>query len=316
VRRREFLTLVGGAAALWPRAAPAQLAGRRYRIAMFTTEPAPFFVEELGRVGFVLGQNLEVDSRAVGVSPAAFEKLAVDVVKARPDVLVAFGPDAIRAAQNSTQHIPIQALADDLLGSKLVASMPHPEGNTTGVAIFAYQLDVKRLELLHEAIPKAQRIALLADHEPIRNIDALQNAGRALGVEIVQFTARSEDELNRTIEFMERKEIEAVNVLASPILWKFRELLLDRLRMRRIPTIWQWPEGAETGGLIAYGPRLPEVFRQCARQVVKLLLGAKVADVPVEQPTELVLAINLRTANAFGMVIPPALLSRADQVID
>jgi putative tryptophan/tyrosine transport system substrate-binding protein len=316
MKRRNFVTIIGAAAVLWPHAASAQLAGRQYRIAMLASEPTQFFVEELDRAGFVIGRNLEIDSRAVGVSPAAFEKLATEVVKARPDVLVAFGPDAIRAAQKSTQHIPIQALADDLLGSKLVASMPHPEGNTTGVAIFAYQLDVKRLELLHEALPKAQRIALLADHEPIRNIDALQNAARALGVEIVQFTARSEDDVIRTIEIMERKEIEAVNVLASPILWRFRQLIVDRLRTQRIPTIWQWPEGAEAGGLIAYGPRLPEVFRQCARQVVRLLLGAKVKDVPVEQPTKFDFVINMKTAKALGLSVSTSLLLRADEVIE
>ncbi len=316
MRRREFIALIGGAAALCPHAAPAQLSGRQYRIAIFATEQTQFFLEELGRAGFVIGRNLEFDSRAIGAPPADYEKLAVEVVKARPDVLVAFGPDAIRAAQKSTQQIPIEALADDLLGSKLVASMPRPDGNTTGVAIFAFQLDVKRLELLHEALPKAQRIAVFADHEPIRNIDVLQSAAHVLGVEIVPFNARSEDEVIRSIDMMETKRVEAVNVLASPILWSFRQLIRDRLDKHRIPTIWQWPEGAETGGLIAYGPRLPDVFRQCARQVVKLLLGAKVADIRVEQPTEFVLAINLKTAKALGVIIPPTLLSRADQVID
>ena len=316
MRRRELITLFGGAAALWSRSAPAQLAGRQYRLAIIATERTQFFIEELGRAGFVIGRNLEVDSRGIGVPPAAYEKLAEEVVKARPDVLVAFGPDAIRAAQKSTQNIPIQALADDLLGSKLVASMPHPDGNTTGVAIFAFQLDVKRLELLHEALPKARRMALLADHEPIRNINGLQSAARALGIEIAPFTARSEDEVVRAIDIMETRGVEAVNVLASPILWRFRELIHNRLDMHRIPAIWQWPEGAETGGLIAYGPRLPDVFRQCARQVVKLLLGSKVADIPLEQPTEFVLAINLKTAKALGVIIPPTLLSRADEVID
>ncbi|WP_258767386.1 ABC transporter substrate-binding protein [Bradyrhizobium arachidis] len=283
---------------------------------MLATERAQLLVEELSRAGFVTGRNLEFDSRGVGVLPAAYEEVAPEMVKARPDVIIAFGPDAIRAAQKATRHIPIQALADDLLGSKLVASMPHPEGNTTGVAIFAFQLDVKRLELLHEVLPRAQRIAVLADHEPIRNIDVLESAARALGIKIASFTARSENDVTRAIEVMQTTGIEAVNVLASPVLWRFRQLILDHLSVHHIPSIWQWPEGAEAGGLVAYGPRLPDVFRQCARQVVKLLRGANVADVPVEQPTEFVLVINLKAANALGVIFPPAIIGRADQVID
>ena len=316
MRRRKFLTLLSSAVVTWPFPASAQEAGRQYRIAILSTERSQFFLEELGRAGFVVDRNLEVDSRGIGVAPDAYEKLAIELTKARPDVLVAFGPEAIRAAQKATQRIPIQALADDLLGSKLVASMPHPDGNTTGVSIFAFQLDVKRLELLHEALPKAQRIAVFADHEPIRNIEALQSAARALGIEIASFTARSEDEVIRAIDTMETKRVEAVNVLASPILWGFRQLMRDRLDLHRLPAIWQWPEGAEAGGLIAYGPRLPGVFRQCARQVVKLLLGAKVVDIPVEQPTEFELIINLKTAKMLGVQIPPMLLSRANNIVE
>lgn len=316
MKRRSFLASIGAVVVLQSPSAPAQLAGRQYRIAMLAAEPTQFLIEELGRAGFVIGRNLEIDNRGIGAPPADYEKLAQEVVKAQPDVIVAFGPEAIRAAQKSTQRIPIQALADDLLGSKLVASMSHPDGNTTGVAIFAFQLDVKRLELLHEALPKAHRVAILADHEPIRNIDVLRSAAHTLGVEIAPFMARSEDEVIRAIDFMETSEVEAVNVLASPFLWKFRQIIRQKLEMRRLPAIWQWPEGAEAGGLIAYGPALPNVFRQCARQVVKLLLGARVADIPVEQPTEFVLAINLKAAQTLGVSIPPTLLSRADQVID
>ncbi|MGY0574804.1 ABC transporter substrate-binding protein [Bradyrhizobium sp. RDM12] len=242
--------------------------------------------------------------------------IANELIKTRPDVLMVTGPEAARAAQKSTQRTPIVALADDLLGSKLVASMPRPDGNTTGVAIFAFQLDVKRLELLHEALPRVRRIAVLADHEPIRSIDTLENAARAFGVEIVPFTARSEDQVFRAIDRMAATSVEALNILASPILSSFRLLILDHLALRRLPAIWQWPEGAEDGGLIAYGPRLSVVFRQCARQVAKLLRGAKVVDVPVEQPTDFELIINLKAAKALGLEIPAILLGRADEVIE
>ena len=317
MRRREFITLLGGAAAMWPHTAPAQQAGRKYRIAILATAGSHIFLDELGQAGFVEGHNLEIDSRGIGVASASYEKIAVELTKARPDVLVVFGAELASAAQKSTQRIPIVALADDLLGSKLVASMPHPDGNTTGVAIFAFQLDVKRLELLHEALPGARRIALFADHEPIRNVDALESAARAFGIEIVPFTARSEDEVIRAIDAMKTTQVDAVNLLASPILsGKFSLLIRDRFDLRRLPAIWQWPEDAEAGGLIAYGPRLSVVFRQCARQVAKLLRGAKVVDVPVEQPTEFELIINLKTAKALGVEIPPTLLSRANATIE
>ncbi|WP_245330383.1 ABC transporter substrate-binding protein [Bradyrhizobium sp. AS23.2] len=278
---------------------------------------AQVLLDELDQTGFVEGRNLEVDSRGIGVAPASYEEVAVELTKARPDVLVVFGPDAARAVQKATQRIPIVALADDLLGSKLVTSMSHPDGNTTGVAIFAFQLDVKRLALLHEALPAARKIAVFGDHEPIRNIDALESAARAFGIEIVPYVARSEGGVIRAIDAMKATSVEAVNVLASPLLGgSLRSLIRERFDLYRLPAILQWPEEAEAGGLIAYGPRLSVVFRQCARQVAKLLRGAKVAEVPVEQPTEIVLAINLKTAKALGVIIPPTLLSGADQVID
>jgi putative tryptophan/tyrosine transport system substrate-binding protein len=314
VRRREFIARLGGVAAVWPLAARAQVTGRHYRIAMLG--PRSFF-EELGQAGFVEGRNLEIDGRGLGVATASYEAVAVELTKAHPNVFMVAGTEAARALQKATQHIPIVALADDLLESKLVSSMPHPDGNTTGVAMFAFQLDIKRLELLHKALPGAQRIAVLADHEPIRGIDALKSAARAFGIEIVPFVARSEDEVIRAIDAMKATPVEAVNVLASPILGAhFRLLIRDRFDLRRLPAIWQWPEGAEAGGLIAYGPRLSVVFRQCARQVAKLLRGAKVADVPVEQPTEFELIINLKTAKTLGVEIPPALLSRANTTIE
>src|SRR5215207_19745 len=215
MKRREYITLLGSAAVMWAPDVPAQEVGRLYRIAIVAAPGWEIFFDELARAGFVEGRNLEVDSRGVGVSPASHENVAVGLTKARPDVLMVAGPDATRAAQKATQRIPIVALADDLLGSKLVASMPHPDGNTTGVAIFAFQLDVKRLELLHEALPGARRIAILADHEPIRNIDALGVAARPLGIQLVPFAARSEDEIIRAIDAMKSTQVEAVNVLAS-----------------------------------------------------------------------------------------------------
>lgn len=317
MRRREFMTLLGSAAMVRSSAALAQQAGRRYRVAIIAAPGWDVFSEELGRAGFVEGHNLEIDGRGLGVAAASYEEVAVELTKARPDVLMVAGPDAARAAQKATQRIPIVALVDDLLSSKVVASMPRPEGNTTGVAIFAFQLDVKRLELLHEALPGARRIAVFADHEPIRNIEALESAARAFGIEIAPFSARSETEVIRAIDAMKATPVDAVNVLASPILGgALRSLIRDRFDLHALPAILQWPEMAEVGGLMAYGPRLSVVFRQCARQVARLLQGAKVADVPVEQPTGFELILNLKTAKALGVKFPPTLVSRANATIE
>ena len=183
------------------------------------------------------------DGRGLGVAAASYEAVALELTKARPDMLIVAGPDAGRAAQKATQRIPIVALADDLLGSKLVASMPHPEGNTTGVAIFAFQLDVKRLELLHEALPQARRIAVFGDHEPIRNIRDLDNAARGFDVKINPFSARLEEEVIRAIAAMKATPVEAVNLLASPILWgEFRSLIRDRLDLHHLPPFGSGPK--------------------------------------------------------------------------
>jgi putative ABC transport system substrate-binding protein len=322
MRRREFILGVGEVSVLaaFP-VARAQEAGRRYRIAILTNTPRedrgwPIFLDELGHGGFVEGGNLDVDYRGFGVAPPSLEAVAIELTRARPDVIVATGPEAARAAQQATRSIAIVAIADDLVASGLVASMPHPDGNTTGVAIFAFQLDVKRLELLHEALPEARRIGILADREQVPTLSALNAAARDFGIEISPFTARSQEEIIHAIDAMRATAVDAVNVLASPILWGLLSLILDRLRLSRLPAIWQWPEGAKEGGLIAYGPRLDAVLRPCARQVAKLLRGAKVADVPVEQPTKFELVINAKTARTLGITFPPTLLARADQVIE
>jgi putative ABC transport system substrate-binding protein len=318
MRRREFILGVGAVSVLAALpVARAQEAGRRYRIAILTNarEVPPAFRAELGHGGFVEGGNLDVYG-GFGVAPSSLEAVAIELTRARPDVIFATGPEAARATQRATTSIAIVAMANDLVASGLVASMPHPEGNTTGVAIFAFQLDVKRLELLHEALPEARRIGILADREQVPIISALNAAARNFGIEISHFTARSQEEIIHAIDAMRATAVDAVNVLASPILSPFVSLIIDRLRLSRLPGMLQWPEGAEAGGLIAYGPRLDEAFRQCARQVAKLLRGAKVADVPVEQPTKFELVINAKTARTLGITIPLALLARADHVIE
>jgi putative ABC transport system substrate-binding protein len=325
MKRRDFIKLVGGAFAIPTfSAARSQEAVRTRRIGILADnriladlngEPNwRAFFGELAAGGFIEGTNLQVDRRGIG--PTDLDLVASELVRARPEVIFALATPVAQAAKRATPSIPIVAMADDLVNSGLVGSMAHPDGNMTGVSIFAFQLDIKRLELLHEAVPNAKSIGILADPDQIRRPDALDRAARELGIQIVMFTARSNEEILDAIDAMKAKSIDAVNVLASARFSSINSLILSRLNSQGLPSIFQWPHGAEGGWLIAYGPRLDGINRQCGRQVTKLLRGARVADVPVEQPTELVLGINLKTAKALGVTIPTTLVSRADQVTD
>lgn len=325
MKRRDFIKLVGGACAISASSVSrSEEVGRIHRVGILADDRilsdqkgAHFwraFVDELAAGGFIEGNNFRVDRRGFG--PTGLDKMANELVRASPDVILAVATPVAHAVKRVTHSIPIVAMADDLVSGGLVGSMAHPEENVTGVAIFAFQLDLKRLELLHEAVPNAKRVGILADPDQVRRPDELYRAAHNLGIEIVVFAASSSEEIIDAIDAMKAKSIDAVNVLASARLASMQSLILERLTSQKLPSVYQWPHGAEEGWLIAYGPRLDGIYRQCGRQVTKLLRGAKVADLPVEQPTEIVLNINVKTAKALDVIIPPTLLSRADQVID
>jgi putative ABC transport system substrate-binding protein len=324
MKRREFITLLGGAAAtlLKTLAASAQDPGRTYRLGGLSNEPltAPHYValfDELRRAGFVEGQNLVVAGRGWAFRVEQFPEMAAELVKAKVDVIVCGGDPAIRAAQQATKTIPIIAMTDDMLGSRLVPSLAHQGGNTTGMSILASELDVKRLELLHEFVPRARRIAVLADPTTISTRAQITSAARDLGLELVRFEAQSPEEIGRALAAIAAAKVEAVNVLASPVLNASRLQIIDRMRDARLPAIYQWPESSEDGGLLAYGPRFVRLWREIfARQLVKLLRGAKPADLPIEQPTTFELVVNLKTAKVLGLDVPLHLQQRADEVIE
>ena len=221
MKRREFIKLVGGASAIPAfSVARSQEPGRTRRIGILSDslndrwqDGWRAFSEELAAGGFIEGTNLQVDR--CGFSRTTLDTVAAELARARPDVIYALGPPAAHAVQRATHSIPIVVVADDLITSGLVGSMSHPEGNVTGVAIFAFQLNVKRLELLHEALPQAKRIGILADPDQKLASDALDRAARDLGIEIVVFTVRSNEEVTDAIDTMKAKSIDAVNVLSS-----------------------------------------------------------------------------------------------------
>jgi putative tryptophan/tyrosine transport system substrate-binding protein len=207
-------------------------------------------------------------------------------------------------------------MTDDMVGSGLAASLARPGGNTTGVSILAPELNVKRLEVLHEFVPQARRIAVLADPSTISTAAQLTSAARDLGVELVVFEAHSPAEIGGPLDAITMAKVEALNVLASPQLYAARYLIIERMRNARLPAIYQFPEIAEEGGLLSYGPRLLLCFRHVVSLVDKLLRGAIPAQLPIEQPSKFELIVNLKTANAIGLTITPTLLLRADAVIE
>jgi putative ABC transport system substrate-binding protein len=242
--------------------------------------------------------------------------LANEFVTRKVNLIITFGNPAVQAVQRATTTIPIVGMTDDMVGAGLAASMARPGGNTTGVSILGSELDVKRHELLHEFAPRARRIAVLADRNQFTSRPQLENASRMLGVDQSIFIARSRDDIGRALDAMEKAQVEAVNILASAILNGSRAFIIDRLRQMRLPSIYEWPESAEEGGLLGYGPRVQAMYRQVAVLVDKILRGAAPRDLPIEQPTKFELVVNLKTALAIGLTVPPTLLLRADAVIE
>jgi putative tryptophan/tyrosine transport system substrate-binding protein len=319
LERREFIRLVGGAAA-WPLAARAQ-PERTRRIGMLAPLPAtvfaPFF-SELRQLGFIEGQTLAVDRRGFDARYDQLSTIAGEIMKAGPEVLLCGGDAAIRAAQTATSNIPIVAITDDMVGAGLVRSLARPGGNTTGVSILAGDLDGKRQEVLLEFLPGVRHLAALSDaqNNTPAQLQTLLDAARARGVELSIHRVERKEDIGLAIGAAKAGGAQALNVLASPLLHGNRHAIFTRTTELHLPAIYQWPETAQEGGLLAYGPRFTEVFRQLARQLEKVFRGANPADLPIEQPTKFELVVNLRTAKAIGLDFPPTLLARADDVIE
>ena len=324
MRRRDFITLVGGAAAGWPVAMRAQEPGRIYRLGALQLSPRSLpnhvaFYAELQRLGFIEGQNLVVDERGYGLHVEQLADHAAEIVKAQVDAILATGDSPIRAAQQATTTIPILAFTDDMLASKFVSSLAKPSGNITGVSIFGTELDVKRQDILIEAVPGLRRMAALADSSTTspRQLQTQQDAARTRGVELSIYEVIKPNEIAAAIDAAKKADAAALNVLASPLLFAARQVIMERSAALHLPAMYHWPEVAEQGGLLGYGPRLVLIYREMlARQMVSLLHGIKPGDIPVEQPTKFELVINLKTAKALGLTIPGTVIGRADEVIE
>jgi putative tryptophan/tyrosine transport system substrate-binding protein len=324
VKRREFIRLLGGAAA-WPLTARAQEAGRIYRLGVMTGQHrdsamvAAFF-DELRLSGFIEGQNLAIVAGGFGLRDEQRPALAAEIVKLAPDVIWNIGSHiGARTLQELTKTIPIVTFGDDMVGEGLVPSLARPGGNTTGISILSPELDGKRQEILIEAVPGMRRLAALADPKVStpQQLQALQEAARGRGIDLAIYSAATPEDIIPAMDRAKAEGAAALNVLATPLFAAAnRGIVLGRAAVLRLPAIYQWPEMAEEGGLAAYGPRLTQLYRQEARLVAKIFRGAKPADLPVEQPTKFELVINLQAARVIDHEIPAALVLRAEKVIE
>jgi putative tryptophan/tyrosine transport system substrate-binding protein len=319
-RRREFMAIVA-AAATWPLVAHALESRRTYRIAILSPFSADSlrsgaFLDELSRNGLVENHNLLIDWRGMGVPVTSFGAVAPELARAGPDAIVAFGPPAGLATQHATEAIPIVAMVDDPVDTGLVLSMSRPGRNTTGVGLFAAQVDAKRLEIIHELIPTAWRIGLLADPTARKSYRQVEEVARELGLELIRRDARNMKDIVPAIDALAAAKVGVIEVQFSALLFAGSPLILNRARALRLGAVYVWPEDASDGWLAVYGPSRIEAQRLLAQQLVRVLNGASPADLPFVQPTKFKLVINLKVAKVLGLTVPPSLLAQADEVIE
>jgi putative ABC transport system substrate-binding protein len=278
------------------------------------------FREAMRELGYAEGRNLSLETRWAGDQYARYATLAADLVRLKVDVIVTLGGAATQAAQQTTQSIPIvMSIATDPLGSGLVASLAHPGGNVTGTSMMAPDLVAKQLEILREVVPKVFRVALLwnpANPGSAAQVREAEGVARAMGLRLQALEARDPPEIDHAFVAMTRDRPGALVVLADAIFINQRRRIADLAAKNRLPAVYGMGDYADVGGLIIYSANLPAMHRRAATFVDKILKGAKPADLPVEQPNAFELVINLKTAKALGLTIPPSLLHRADEVIE
>ncbi|MGB8072682.1 MAG: ABC transporter substrate-binding protein [Pseudolabrys sp.] len=322
MKRREFIGLVGGAAIALPLGAFAQEPGRIYRLAVVISSgrdepPTAAFLDELREQGFVEGKNLEFIPGGFRFDNQQTAAVVPAIVKAAPDAIVVAGDFIAEKFQKETKSIPLVVMTEDMIAAGFAASLAKPGGNITGISLMSPDLDGKRQDILIEAVPGAQRIAVLADSNvaTLQHLRALEATARsAHGKELLVVRAANSSDIMRAVNDANAQGAAALNVLSSPNLNRFA--IIERATQLRLPAIYQWPETADEGGLLAYGPSFIEVFRQRARMVAKVLRGVKPADLPIEQPSTFKLSVNLKTAKSMNQIIPAALLLRADKLIE
>jgi putative tryptophan/tyrosine transport system substrate-binding protein len=324
MKRRDFITLVGGAAAAWPLAARAQHAGKTWRIAFIAHVPSIIYEEplfdDLRELGYIEGQNIIIERRYAEGRPERFQEFAAEMVRLKADLIITTTTPAALAARNATTTIPIVIpTAIDPVGTGLIASLAHPGGNITGGAILVGELAAKRLQLLKEVVPNLSRTGVLWNSANPANALALREtdgAARAIGVTLQSHEVKGPKDFEVAFARMAEERLDALFVLDDALTIQYGKQIADFAMQKRLPSVFSAKDGVEAGGLMTYGPRYSEMMRRAASLVDKILRGAEPASLPMEQPTAFDLVINLKTANAIGLTVPPLLLARADEVIE
>jgi ABC-type uncharacterized transport system substrate-binding protein len=326
--RREFIALIGGAAAAWPLAARAQQPERVRRIAAIITRSADdpesqiivgAFLQGLQQLGWTLGRNVRIDYRWGAVDEDGLRRAASDLVALAPDVILATGSSTVRALQRATSTLPIVfAATGDPIAGGLVASLAQPSGNATGFLSIEFGMSPKWLELLKEIAPRVTRVGVLRDPTAaggLGQFGAIQGVASSFGVEVSPIDSRDPKAMERVLGSFARAPNGGLIVTTSRFARLYRDQVIALAARHKLPAVYPNRSYVIAGGLMSYGTDYIDQFRQAAGYVDKILKGAKPADLPVQQPTKFELVINLKTAKTLGFEIPPTVLARADEVI-
>ncbi len=327
MRRRDFIKVIGSAAAAWSLPADAQQPARIPRVGILsdyspslTVKSLEPFVQKLRDLGYVEGQNIAFEYRHGDGNNEILPSLAAELVRRQPEIILAVGTPAAQAAKGATQTIPIVfCRAADPVGMGLVPSLARPGGNLTGVSVLQTETGAKRLELLIMAVPGVKRVGVLWDPSfPSGGpeLKEIETAAPSLNLELVPVGVKGPDEFEPALRAMVQQRAGALFVAPAVIFFEHLQQLVALTVKARLPAIFLRRDFAEAGGLMSYGTNYPDMYRRAAAYVDKILKGEKPADLPVEQPTKFELVINLKTAKALGLTVPQALLARADEVIE
>ena len=327
MRRRKFITLLGGTAAAWPLASRAQQRKAMPRVGvLWHAANAKEEEEYLGaltkafhELGYFEGKNIDLEHRFPAEQPERFRALAHDLAASKVDVIVAVTGLGAREAKRATSTIPIVIVADpDPVGNGLAESLAYPGGNVTGLSLMGNDLSGKRLTLFKEVVPKLTRVAILGDpRDPVSKVSgvAYEKAAKTLGISSQIFDAKNADEIEQAFSAIARDGFDGACVMGAPMYNERKQVGASALA-HKVPTIAGNAEQVPYDLLLSYGPDFPDYFRRAVGYVDKILKGAKPGDLPIEQPTRFKLVINLKTAKTLGLSVPPSLLSTADEIIE
>ena len=324
MRRREFITLLGGTAASWPLAVQAQPAGKLPTIGFLGADASAFapwtaaFMARMRELGWIEGRTIAIEYRWSEGRTERYAEIAAEFVRLKVDVIVTVG-SAVPIVKQATTTIPIVfAVGIDPVGSGLVASLAKPGGNVTGLSLQANDLAGKRLEFLRQVVPQLRRLAIMfnaGNSQPVLEMRDTQAAAHTLGLEVAPLEIRRADDIAPAIQSL-KTQAEALYVAVDQLMVANRTRILTLALGARLPTVFSTRDFVKAGAFMSYGPNYSDLFRHSADYVDKILRGTKPGDIPVEQPTKFELVINLTTAKALGLTIPESFLLRADEVIE